>query len=665
MSWLAKLYETYEQGMALDLPADLKPMPVGHILQNAHINIVISIEGCFKRGSVLDKTQIVLPATEQSAGRSSGEAPHPLADKLQYVAADYAVYGGEKRPYFEGYRSGLRAWCESEFSHRKALAVLAYIEKGNVVKDLVDQKILFVDAAGKLLTAWPYDVAAEQSLPRLFQVLPKEKGALDQGNALVCWTVEEEGDPIADTWKDASLQESWIQFCGQGEGATGLCNVTGEVTRLALNHPAKLRHTGDKAKLISSNDTSGFTFLGRFTYSESDVKKHGLQAAAVGSITSQKAHNALSWLIRHQGFRTGDQVIVAWAVSGKTVPSPLVSTNDLFNVDNIVKTELSLESEKPKDSVDHPDLGEAFALRLNKYMAGYKTYIGRTANISIMAIDSATPGRMAVVYYRDFWAEDYISRITEWHQQFAWMQRFSKEVDQYDGKAPKKQTIWSVSAPAPHAIFTAIYGDVEKANSALKKNLYERLMPCIVDGSSFPIDLLNSCIRCACNPHASEAWEWQQTLGVACALYRGYFNRHPIQKNRRNYSMTLELLNTSRDYLYGRLLAVAERIEELALRVADENRTTMAMRLMQRFADRPYSTWRNLELALQPYMQRLQVSRVGFLTNRKKELDAILGQFDPADFTSEKALSGEFLLGYHCQRQAFQTKTEVDSTESE
>jgi hypothetical protein len=43
--------------------------------------------------------------------------------------------------------------------------------------------------------------------------------------------------------------------------------------------------------------------------------------------------------------------------------------------------------------------------------------------------------------------------------------------------------------------------------------------------------------------------------------------------------------------------------------------------LMQRFADRPFSTWRNIELALQPYTQRLQGSRAGFLVNRKKELD--------------------------------------------
>lgn len=117
--------------------------------------------------------------------------------------------------------------------------------------------------------------------------------------------------------------------------------------------------------------------------------------------------------------------------------------------------------------------------------------------------------------------------------------------------------------------------------------------------------------------------------------------------------MTLEENNRTRDYLFGRLLAIAERIEEIALSVGGEYRPTTAARLMQRFADRPSSTWRNIELGLQPYIQRLQSSRAGFLTNRKKELDEVTSFFQPGDFTKDKSLSGEFLLGYHCQRMAY------------
>ena len=129
--------------------------------------------------------------------------------------------------------------------------------------------------------------------------------------------------------------------------------------------------------------------------------------------------------------------------------------------------------------------------------------------------------------------------------------------------------------------------------------------------------------------------------------------------------MALEENYHARDYLFGRLLAIAERIEDVALNISGENRPTTAARLMQRFADRPFETWRTIELALQPYMQRLRVSRAGFLTNQLKELDTVQAMFKHDDFTSKATLSGEFLLGYHCQRQKLRTKSETTDETSQ
>lgn len=116
--------------------------------------------------------------------------------------------------------------------------------------------------------------------------------------------------------------------------------------------------------------------------------------------------------------------------------------------------------------------------------------------------------------------------------------------------------------------------------------------------------------------------------------------------------MALEAERTSRDYLYGRLLSIAEHIEERALYVADEKRDTTAAKLMQRFADRPNSTWRTIELALTPYKTRLRAQRPFFLNEMKTLLDEVIGTFEGNDFLSDRKLSGEFLLGYHCQRRA-------------
>ncbi len=64
-------------------------------------------------------------------------------------------------------------------------------------------------------------------------------------------------------------------------------------------------------------------------------------------------------------------------------------------------------------------------------------------------------------------------------------------------------------------------------------------------------------------------------------------------------------------------------------------------------------------------MQRLQVSRTGFLTNMKKELDKVLSSFLADDFTREGPLSGEFLLAYHCQRLALRNQNESDESNKE
>ena len=127
--------------------------------------------------------------------------------------------------------------------------------------------------------------------------------------------------------------------------------------------------------------------------------------------------------------------------------------------------------------------------------------------------------------------------------------------------------------------------------------------------------------------------------------------------------MGLEKENKSRDYLFGRLLAIAEKIEEIALHAAGEDRNTTAARLMQRFADRPATTWRTIELALSPYIQRLKVSRGGFLNNMQKEWDEVMGMFDSTEFNNKEPLSPEFLLAFHAQRLEFKKRQEEKKEE--
>ena len=248
-----------------------------------------------------------------------------------------------------------------------------------------------------------------------------------------------------------------------------------------------------------------------------------------------------------------------------------------------------------------------------------------------MGIDSATPGRMAVTYYRELTGSDFLKRLESWHKGCAWLQRFSKDKIFF-------------GAPAPKDVAQAAYGtkdgDLIKVDDNLQKTTVERLIPCIIDGVPLPWDIIDLCIKKATQRQSLPDWAWQKTLGIACGLYRYYF------KEKEDFTMGLDRERKTRDYLYGRLLAVADCLEGYALKLSNESRQTNATKLMQRLAERPCSTWKTIELALTPYKARLN------RTNKyDKELDDIHGLFtDVSGYASDDPLSGEFLLGFHCQR---------------
>ncbi len=630
MTWLSTLHKTYD---ALErrndtLPFDEQVMPICHTLQNAHIHIAINNEGDFLNAEVLEKVQVVLPATEQSAGRSSGLCPHALADKIQYVAKDYVDFGGFKKSGFELYRAQLKAWCDSANSHPAVEAVFRYIEKGTVVADLIAEQVLHAQD-GQLLTGWQ----ADSEIPLLLKILPKEKGIFDQGSALVCWSVQTPGDEQSKTWLDPSVQQSWIAFDSENGESTAICYATGENKLVASNHPAKIRHSGDKAKLISANDKSGYTFRGRFLSNE--------EACNISFEVTQKAHNALRCLLTKQSvFRNGDQVYLAWAVSGKSVPKPTeLDMSNLASLLNVAAT------------VNHTqDLGRAYAEQLKLLFNGIKSknQLDDNEQIALLGLDSATPGRMGILYYRETIAKDFLARLEQWQYDLGWHQRVKHN----------ERWQWVCSAPSLFRVLDGVYGDVLKSADTLKKNLITRLYPCIVEGKPIPQDIMQNAFYRATNRVAyksDQTWLWLQNLGIACSLIKGFYARNTNSTIQKDYPMALQQGNVSRDYLFGRLLAVANKIEKVALSSSESNRLTTAERFMTQFVNKPASTWLNISNALVPYQQRMFNNYQGYDSATKALISQITDMFSSTDFTSNQKLSPEFLLGFHNQMMWLET----------
>ena len=629
MSWIEKLHRTYENntGCIAD-PNDTIPLlPLFHTTQNAQLHVVLDDGGNLVAADVVFKeySQTIIPATEASAGRAGAKiAPHALCDTLQYVAGDYLEYGGnphknKNESGFEPYIQALEGWV-SFSNNRKLNAVQTYLKKKSLIKDLIEKKVLVVGDDGKSLAVeWKGD---KDNPPPIFKVI-KQANKKGQFEAFVRFSVEIPGVLPTELWKDVEVRDSWARYYPTLQSVRGVCMVTGANDNLASNHPKNIRYPGDGAKLVSSNDKEGFTYLGRFT---SD-----LEACGIGVDVTQKAHSALRWLIERQGRRDGDQAVVAWAVSGVDVPDPMADTlSFLFEEDR--------SSETPKTVYTAQEVGAA----LSRKIAGYSANLRTTDDVVVLGLDSATPGRMAISYYRELTGSEFLGRIEAWHNLetgCCWQQYFGKEKIFY-------------GAPAPRDIAEVAYG--RRIDDKLRKATIERLLPCIVDAAAIPRDLVESCVRRASNRNGIEYWEWEKALRIACALYRK-------QNEKEGYQMALDEDRNSRDYLYGRLLALAENLEHWALNVAGEKRPTNAERMMQRFADHPYSTWRTLELGLVPYKARLGGRAHKILSL----IDTVHGKFEPVeDYTRDDRLSGEFLLGYHCQRAALKPAAAQDTADN-
>lgn len=645
MNWMQSLYETYENcrdsiGYSSDATRPL--LPICHITVQAHIEVVLDGNGNFRRAQIVDKddSTTIIPATENSAGRT-GKKPtcHPLSDSLQYLAGDFTDYGGEVTSGYasdptEPYRKFIELltdWCNSQYGHPKARIVLAYVQKKNLMRDLVAQRILLLDSNGKLQKK--ENAKRDKNIKDIFSVISS------QDKAFVRWIIESPESNESRAWLDKTLWDSWSNYYLRSRTEKGLCMVTGREQLLTNNHPKYIRREGDNAKIISANDKRGFTFRGRFT------DEDGAQACGVGMETSQKAHFALAWLISRQGYLAGDLCVVAWAVSGAKVPQPTEDTYEAFYA--------SMEIEKdqlPADTAQ--DVGN----RLRKKIAGYRQEIGERKDVVVMAVDTATEStaRLSIVYYRALKGSEFLDRIESWHETCAWRHTYrTKKIQYKDTGKVKEIPVPFYGAPAPADIAEAAYGS--QLDDKLKKTIIKRLLPCIVDAQPIPRDLVESVVRRASNRNGLSNYEWSKALTIACALYRKY------KYGKEDYKMALDEKRTSRDYLYGRLLAIADVLEERTLSEAEKKRPTNATRYMQQFAQRPYSTWKQIHELLTPYFMRLGDGAFFY----KWQIAQVADLFTPEDFVSNKPLSGEYLLGFYCQRQKMWEKKVNHDSENE
>ncbi len=304
MNWIAELLDVYDknQEKAGVMEADgTVLLPLYHTTAAAQITVTIDGDGNFlgaDKVSKEDKTTLI-PVTDSSASRTNTPAPHPLCDNLKYLAWDYSLYVDEKdcSKNHTMYMKQLKGWVESAYSHPKVEAVYRYLQKNRLMKDLYENGVFELEEDGTIsVNAKIQDVDQKKAFVR-FKI---ETGEMLPEDALK----DEEGRMLPECWRDRSLQRRYVEYCSSMQDRQGLSYLTGRQEWVSYLQPSKIRNDGDMAKLISSNDTSGYTFRGRFCDNE--------EAFAIGYEDSQKVHNALKWIIRKLGINYGSLYFVTW-----------------------------------------------------------------------------------------------------------------------------------------------------------------------------------------------------------------------------------------------------------------------------------------------------------------------------------------------------------------
>lgn len=620
-----------------DIPYVL--LPPFHTTVTAQITVTIDQNGNFMRAELVaqDDKMTIIPVTEKSGSRTAGKEPHPLCDNLRYLAGDYKDYYKDDGVCNELYMSQIEKWEKSTYSHEKVKAIYLYLKKATLIKDLVEQKIIKLNDNN--------------------QIDDKENmEGIVQTKAFVRFIIRSTGENLHreipdECWKDRTLQDCYIKYVRSQEREKGMCYLTGNMESISYLHSKKIRNEGDGAKLISANDSQNFTYRGRFANRE--------EAVAVGSETSQIVHNTLKWIIRKQGAFFDTMTIVTWESDQLSMPKWNMDTESIITEYENEQEENDWDSwdDDWSEEEEVSDGNSITAEKFYKALNGYGKKVDNTSNMILLAFDAATPGRLAMIENVTLDTARYLKNIEKWHNDCNWIHEKWK-----DGK---RIQFWGMVGVRD--IADILFGIENKGKLSIVdgngKKLYaevaKRLLPCIWYGSNIPYDYVNLAVVKASNPLTyKERKNWERVLTLACSMVK----KNEKDRNKEEWNVALDKSAKDRSYLYGRLLAVADRIEYMTYDAKDNGRITNAKRYMSTFSQRPYETWKVIEENIQPYLAKLDVVKRKYYENLLSE---ICNLFDIDKFKENKKLDGLYLLGFHSQEYDLRFKKENSEEKKE
>lgn len=590
-----RTYENHTHLVGVPVTSKETLSPVSHSIENARIEILLDHNGQFLQATPIDKEnqKTLIPVTISSANRTGRNTrAHPLSDQLRYLSS-------LDEDKLEVYKENLAKWVASPYTHKKAQAILNYIEEGTILTDLAGAEVIAFDEDGTLASGSIAGTKYDRCLVR-FRVMSENKGEKTA------------------TWEDPSLMQSFTDYYGKqlASGEQEVCYISGKLDSVSDIHPKGTVPISYGAKLLSANDTRNFTFRGRFENAD--------QAYNVGYTSSQKAHNALRWLATNEGVYVGGRTFICWNTKGKDVRSLLPVIR--------FSTVLSNEDEKEDEFA-------GYQKKLMSTMAGYRKELAPTDDVVVASLEAATTGRLSVTYFQELTASNFLDNIEKWYTSCCW--DFGK---------------FGIQTPPIKQIVDCAFGTYRnnyfETDDKIISGHTQSLIHAMISGMPLSAHVVRAITVQAGTLHLYKINARLTLLSTACAVIRKYRND---KYEKENWTMALDDNNRNRSYLFGRLLAIADAVEQAAYYTKGQDaRETNAMRMQSVFSQRPLYGWRIIHEKLEPYFASIPY---GSQVYYKKIISEVTDLFERNDEPwLAKRLEDVYLLGYYHQNSALYRK---------
>lgn len=405
---------------------------------------------------------------------------------------------------------------------------------------------------------------------------------------------------------------------GGDSAGPGRCCVSGQAAEIARVHP-KVQVRGVRGSLVSFQaeafNSHGHEQGGNAPVGRDQVLAYAAALGVLGARTSSS-------------LREGQTVYLWWSEA----PTPLESVFECA----LGGRDEELEGERGEQAIEQA-LG---ALRRSAVQDPQAT-----APFAVLAL-SARKGRLVTRLWRRGPAGELAADLAAFRAEFALSER---------GR-PYTPSVLGL-------VYRLISFDDSRGDKSARERLFTSLVPAALErGRPLPPALLYFALR-ALRPGAVKAdapQAWSRQVAASASAAKAYLNRGRATRTlapAQELPMSLDPLNNSAPYLLGCLFALQERVQDAAFRLdgVSPGNAALRSRFFNLALSAPVLAISQVTPLVGHYLARLRKhprgqGTAGFLC---RQIDAVIDRLDPVlPRLLTPPEQGEFIVGYHHQRQA-------------